>query len=775
LANDGTVKIGTELDQSGFKSGLSGLGSFASKGFSAVGGAAKAMAGITVGALAAVGTGMGALVVSGVKYNAAMEMYTANFSTMLGSEEAAIAKVNELKKMGAATPFEMADLAKATTTLLAFGVSGDKSTGMLQMLGDVSLGNAEKLDRLSNSFGKVQSQGKLTGETAQMMIEAGFNPLKVISETTGESMSALADRMSKGAISADEVTAAFKKATSEGGQFYKGMETASTTFDGLVSTLKDNANSLVGEVVKPISDGLTKTLLPQAIGMVQTLTDAFAKDGIPGLISAAGGVVGQILSGITAQLPAVITMANSFLTTLINALLIQLPTLSAAGTGIITGLLNAMITMIPQLLLLGMGLIVNILDGLALAMPTLIPAAQAAILLIAGILAENLNYILDAGIQILIALMNGIVAALPQLIQTWLDMNAMMIQTIIDNLPAIITAAIQILLALINGLTQAIPQLVAMLPTLIAVIVNTLLANLPAIVTAAIQILLALISGIASAIPQLIAMLPYIITTIVDILMANLPMIITAAIQIIVALIQGLSAAIPQLVTMLPIIIKTIVTTLLNNLPLIIGGAVQIIMAVITGLIQAIPELVRAIPQIVTAIFDAFTKVDWGGIGKNVISGIGNGIKGAAGGLATAATNAANDAISGVKKFLGIRSPSTLFEKEVGKQIPAGAAKGIDKNAGLMSDSAENAASRALAAMQGQAYGRSAGFANRSVSASAATNNQTAFDYKAQAKANAEAMNGMKVEMDGQTVGRVVAPYVDEEMGSMSSLKARYA
>ena len=273
MANDGTVKIGTELDQGGFKKGLSGLGGFASKGFGVVGGAAKAMAGVTLGALAAVGTGMGALVVSGVKYNAAMEMYTANFSTMLGSEEAAIAKVNELKVLGAKTPFEMADLAGATTTLLAFGVEAEKSTEILTMLGDVSLGNKDKLDRLANSFGKVQSQGKLTGETAQMMIEAGFNPLKVIAETTGESMESLTKRMSKGAISADEVTAAFKKATSEGGQFYKGMETASTTFDGLVSTLKDNANSLVGEVVKPLSDSMTKTLLPEAIGMIGMLTD----------------------------------------------------------------------------------------------------------------------------------------------------------------------------------------------------------------------------------------------------------------------------------------------------------------------------------------------------------------------------------------------------------------------------------------------------------------------------------------------------------------------
>ena len=657
MANDGTVKIGTELDQSGRKKGLSGLGRFASKGFGVVGGAAKAMAGVTMGALAAVGTGMGALVVSGIKYNAAMEMYTANFSTMLGSEEAAIAKVNELKKLGASTPFEMADLATATTTLLAFGVEADKSTEILTMLGDVSLGSKEKLDRLSNSFGKVQSQGKLTGETAQMMIEAGFNPLKVIAETTGESMTDLTDRMAKGAISADEVTAAFKKATSQGGQFYKGMETASTTFDGLISTLKDNAGSLVGEVVKPISDSMTKTLLPKAIGMIQTLTDGFAKDGIPGLIDAAGEVVGKIITGIAEQAPAVIQMASGFLTTLLNALMLQLPTLSTAGVGIVTGLLNAILTNLPLLFTLGITLLTNLITGIAAALPQLIPAAQTAILT--------------------------------------------MVQTLMDNLPAILTAGMQILTALIQGIAGMLPTLIGYLPALITTIVGVIVDNLPMIITAAIQILLALITGLAQAIPQLVAMLPTLITTIVDTLLANLPAIITAAIQILVALILGLSQAIPQLVDMLPEIITNIVDTLIDNLPLIIEAAVLILGAVITGLIQAIPSLIAAIPQIVTAIFDEFGKIDWLQIGKDIIDGIINGIKNVAGTLATAATNAANSAIDGVKKFLGIHSPSLLTRKVLGRPIIEGVGRGIEDESGGLEDTAVGTMRNTVTAMQG--------------------------------------------------------------------------
>ena len=97
MADDGTIKIGTELDNSGQKGGPTGRGGIAKKGMAAVGSAAAGMAKITVGALAAVATGMGVAVKSGIEYNAQMENYTANFKTMLGSEEAAVAKVNELK------------------------------------------------------------------------------------------------------------------------------------------------------------------------------------------------------------------------------------------------------------------------------------------------------------------------------------------------------------------------------------------------------------------------------------------------------------------------------------------------------------------------------------------------------------------------------------------------------------------------------------------------------------------------------------------------------
>lgn len=188
------------------------------------------------------------VVKSGVDYNATMESYLTNFKVMLGSEEAAATKLSEIRKMAASTPFSLDDLTSGTQTLLQFGIAADDTTGVLQRLGDISLGNAEKLQTLTRAYGKMSSAQKVTLENVNMMIDAGFNPLNQICDATGESMSDLYKRISDGKVSFSELEAAVEAATSQGGQFYGGMLEASQTFSGRMSTLKDNVSALTGEL-----------------------------------------------------------------------------------------------------------------------------------------------------------------------------------------------------------------------------------------------------------------------------------------------------------------------------------------------------------------------------------------------------------------------------------------------------------------------------------------------------------------------------------------------
>lgn len=205
------------------------------------------------------------LAVAGIKYNATMEKYNANLTTLLGgNKEAADELLADLKAMANTTPFETTSLVKATQTMLGFGIEVESSQKYLKQLGDISMGDAQKLESLTLAFSQVSSAGKLSGQDLLQMINAGFNPLNIISQKTGESMADLKERMSEGALSSEEVAKALQWATEEGGLYYGAMEKASQTTEGKFSTLKDEFNSAVGE--------LTSGLLPTFTKLVDKLT-----------------------------------------------------------------------------------------------------------------------------------------------------------------------------------------------------------------------------------------------------------------------------------------------------------------------------------------------------------------------------------------------------------------------------------------------------------------------------------------------------------------------
>lgn len=228
--------------------------------------AVKALA---VAAVAAIGK----VIKEGVAYNAQIESYTQAFATLLGSEEAALSKLEELKNFAAVTPFELSDVAKATQTMLSFGIAADKTSEYLRYLGDVSMGNKERLDSLTLAFSQVSAAGKLTGQDMRQMIDAGFNPLQEIAEMTGETIGELQERMSAGGVSAEEVAEAFAHATSEGGRFYQSMEKQSKTLSGQLSTLKDNAKAFLGSLTSGLATSISQNLLPKVNDLLQKLND----------------------------------------------------------------------------------------------------------------------------------------------------------------------------------------------------------------------------------------------------------------------------------------------------------------------------------------------------------------------------------------------------------------------------------------------------------------------------------------------------------------------
>lgn len=392
------VKIGVD-DQASDK-----ISSLSSK----LGNGLKTAAKVGAAAVGAASTAIVALSKIGLDYNSQMEQYTTNFTTMLGSQEAAVQKVEELKRFAASTPLSMDDLAKGTQTLLAFGVESENSTGILRQLGDIALGDADKMQRLSTAFGKATAAGKVTGDTVQQMIDAGWNPLIQISQSAGETMEETQKRMSAGAISVEELQAAMEAVTSGTGQFAGGMEAASHTTKGLISTLKDNANALVGDVFMPISDGLLGSVLPSAIEAVSSLTTAFRENGITGMIEAAGGIVGSAIGKFTSALPQFVSTAVEIVKSLVNGIKDNLPQIAEGAVATVETLADGIIDMLPDIIETGMKLIVALASSLITHLPQLIVKIPEIIRAIVKGFSDGMPNIIEIGKNIVMGIWEGI-------------------------------------------------------------------------------------------------------------------------------------------------------------------------------------------------------------------------------------------------------------------------------------------------------------------------------------------------------------------------------
>ncbi len=124
-----------------------------------------------IAAIAGIATAIGGLGAIGVNYNSQMQTYTTSFEVMTGSAKKAASITNKLQKMGASTPFEMTDLAETTQLLMNYGLTADDAMSRMSMLGDISQGNADKMNRIAMAYGQMSSAGKVQLEDVKQMID----------------------------------------------------------------------------------------------------------------------------------------------------------------------------------------------------------------------------------------------------------------------------------------------------------------------------------------------------------------------------------------------------------------------------------------------------------------------------------------------------------------------------------------------------------------------------------------------------------------------------
>lgn len=181
-----------------------------------------------------------------------------SFETLLGSKDKATQFFSELSEYAVNTPLMLNDLAGGAQTMLGFNMEAEKVIPTLKQIGDISMGDRDRFNSLVLAFSQMSATGKLMGQDLLQMINAGFNPLAIISEKTGKSIGQLKDEMSAGAISSEMVAQAFADATAEGGKFHGMLDKQSKGLKGQISNLEgaiDDMFNAMGEKSEGILTG----------------------------------------------------------------------------------------------------------------------------------------------------------------------------------------------------------------------------------------------------------------------------------------------------------------------------------------------------------------------------------------------------------------------------------------------------------------------------------------------------------------------------------------
>lgn len=547
--------------------------------------------------------------VVGIKYNATMEQYATSFEVMTGSAEKAAETVDKLKDIAASTPFEMPDLAETTQLLMNYGFTADDALEKMQMLGDISQGSAEKMQRIATAYGQMSSAGKVQLEDIKQMIEAGFNPLQEITESTGESMASLYDRISAGTISVDEITAAMVRSTSEGGKYFQSMDKQSQTLSGQLSTLKDNAQSLLGNLTTGVFEKLANDIVPKINEALEKINTAFESGGFQGVVDAIremSPVLDTVIGGFE-RFSAVLKSLGISPTMFAGIVAASGPVLTILGKITSTaGSVTKGISKISSAFSALSGptkIVVGVIGGLAVAIGTL--------------MATNSEF-RESIMGVVQSIGNSLAPILPTILDAFKQIGSVLADTVMTVLQALAPVIAQI--------AELIAQVVAALAPVISQLIEALAPAISAIVEAIGQVLTAL----APLISQLVSALAPIITAIAN----ALGPIVNALLPVLITIINGISVAIQALTPVIQAIVDFIVqavNTVIDVVSTIVGAVSDVFSAVydvVSSIIGAVADFISAavdtIGNIIQPIAEFFGNVFQGVY--DIVSGIMSGI-----------------------------------------------------------------------------------------------------------------------------------------------------
>lgn len=535
LANDGTIKIGTELDKSGLESGMSGLGSFAQKGFSVVSTAAKA-------ATAAIGAG----IVASVKVGAAFESEMSKVQAISGVTGDELAQLTaKAKEMGAKTKFSASESAQAFEYMAMAGWKTDDMLNSIDGVMNLAAASGEDLASVSDIVTDAMTAMGLAADGTTNIVKDGYTKevsnashfadvLAAASSNSNTNVAMMGETFKYAAplagalgYSVEDLAQAIGLMANSGIKGSNAGTTLRSVLTRLAKPPKEAAEAMeqYGISMKN-SDGTMKSLMEVMENMRDSL-QGLPEDEQAAAAAAIGGQ--EAMSGLLAIVNASESDFNKLANAIDNAdgsaeqmadimqnnLTGQLTIMRSAAEALGIEIYESIQQPLTDIVKAGTQAINDLTEAFKTGgVQGLIAAGTQMVTEFISVIFNRIPEIVATGIEVVDGFLNGLLSAAPKAIQQASQMLSSWTNNVLSKLPAVISAGGQVILSLLNGLVNNAPKIIQQAAQLVIEFAHTVLQNLPQILQAGIELIGKLLAGILRAVPKIIAAIPGIVSSI---------------------------------------------------------------------------------------------------------------------------------------------------------------------------------------------------------------------------------------------------------------------
>lgn len=253
---------------------------------------------------------------------------------------------------------------------------------------------------------------------------------------------------------------------------------------------------------------------------------------------------------------------------------------------------------------------------------------------------------------------------LPQILPKLVEMISGLVQKLVEFTPTLLSAATTLFLGIVQAIPPTIVSLLGELPKIVDSILSALSSALPMILSAAQKAFMAIVQALPSVLSALVSALPKILQSVIDFLVNSAPKLLDQAIEFLMEIVKSIPTIVSELASNLPKIVSSITSTLGANAPKIFKTAVSMLLKIAEAIPTIARELLGKMPQIISSVVSGLAGAHKAlfNVGKDMLKGLWEGMASLGDWIWKKIKGFFNDTlVGGIKKLLGINSPSKVF------------------------------------------------------------------------------------------------------------------